>query len=87
MNDIEIDDEKRQKVRNRLARARGQIDAVIRMLDEDGQCLDIISQMTAATKAVDKATSSMIFAGLECCYKEDIEGDKREKLEKLFMTL
>lgn len=87
MSGIEVDEMKRTEVRNRLARARGQIDAVIRMLDEDGACLDIISQMTAATKAVDKATSAMILAGLQFCYNREVNEIEKAKLEKLFMSL
>ena len=53
---LHLDSEQRRAVRNRIARARGQLDAIMRALDEDRACLEMLPQMIAANKAVDRAT-------------------------------
>lgn len=77
-------------VRNRVRRAQGQLDAVVRMIDEGKDCSTIVTQMVAASKAVDRATRAMLLAGLRTCDAspgpEDGPSD-RERMEKLFLSL
>ena len=74
------------KVRNRLARAQGQLNGVIRMIDEGENCQAILTQMLAVSKAVDRASFSLLLSGLQAC-TADGSDDDRAKLEKLFMSL
>lgn len=72
---------------NRLKRAQGQLNAVIRMLEEGGECRDIVTQLAAASKAIDRAGFSLIATGLEqCLLSEDATADRAD-MEKLFLTL
>lgn len=72
----------------RLKRARGQIDAVIRMLESGEECESAVTQLAAATKAIDRAGYSIIATGLKQCYREEgPEGLDAEKMEKLFLSL
>lgn len=72
----------------RLKRARGQIDAVIRMLENGDECEQAITQLAAAAKAIDRAGYSIIATGLKQCYLEQgPEGIDPEKMEKLFLSL
>lgn len=92
MSSVQVNDEELTAVRNRLARARGQLDAVIRRLDDGGNCLDVLNQLIATSKAVDRATSAMILSGLKCCYKTGPDGkpvsdDEREQLEKIYLSM
>lgn len=74
-------------VLNRLKRAQGQLAAVVRMLDEGRDCKDVITQLSAVTKALDRAGFAIIATGLEqCLTNPDGEMDKKE-LEKLFLSL
>ena len=41
---------------SRLKRARGQLDAVIRMMEEGRDCEEIVTQLSAADKAVSRAS-------------------------------
>lgn len=76
------------KIRNRLSRAQGQLGAVIRMIDERKPCQEILTQMLASSKAVDRAAFSMMLAGLQACQVADEESeDARDVLERLFMSL
>lgn len=72
----------------RLKRARGQIDAVIRMLESGEDCESAVTQLAAAAKAIDRAGYSIIATGLKQCYREEgPEGFDAEKMEKLFLSL
>ncbi|ALC04541.1 hypothetical protein CDES_00275 [Corynebacterium deserti GIMN1.010] len=74
-------------VLNRLKRAQGQLAAVVRMLDEGRDCKDVVTQLSAVTKALDRAGFAIIATGLEqCLANPDGEMDKKE-LEKLFLSL
>ncbi|HZK05558.1 MAG TPA: metal-sensitive transcriptional regulator [Actinomycetaceae bacterium] len=74
-------------VRNRLARAKGQLDGVIRMLDEGDDCEKIVTQLAACSKALDKAGYSIIAGALQQCLTNPDESMDPQRLEKLFLTL
>ncbi|MDC7104611.1 metal-sensitive transcriptional regulator [Corynebacterium falsenii] len=71
---------------NRLKRAKGQIEAVTRMLENGEDCKKILQQLTAASKALDRAAFSILATGMEQCL---INGDaeERDTMEKLFLSL
>lgn len=71
----------------RLRRAHGQLAAVIRMLEEGRECEDVVTQLAAVSKALDRAGYSIIATGLRQCMDEaDGEVDVA-KMEKLFLSL
>lgn len=73
---------------NRLKRANGQLTGVIRMLEEGRDCEDIVTQLAAVSKALDKAGFSLVAAGLrECVINGDQDSIDTAKLEKLFLAL
>lgn len=73
---------------NRLKRANGQLTGVIRMLEENRDCEDIVTQLAAVSKALDKAGFSLVAAGLrECVINGDQDSIDTAKLEKLFLAL
>lgn len=74
-------------VRNRLSRANGQLAAVIRLLDEGGDCETIVTQLAACSKALDKAGFQMIAASLRQCIEDPGESMDPKRLEKLFLSL
>lgn len=92
MSSVHLADDDRRAVRNRLSRARGQIDAIVRQLDEDHACLDVLPQMIAASKAVDRATYAMVLAAIQSCATQKGNGDfsdhpDSEALRKIFLSL
>ena len=72
---------------NRLKRARGQLDGVIRMLEEGRECEDVVMQLAAVSRALDRAGFSIVATGLKQCL---VAGDDAEidtaKMEKLFLS-
>ena len=72
---------------NRLKRAQGQLAAVTRMLEEGRDCKDVVTQLAAVSKALDRAGFAIIATGLEqCIAQQDATMDKKD-LEKLFLSL
>lgn len=73
----------------RLKRARGQLDAVIRMMEEGRDCEEVVVQVAAVSKAVDRAGLAIIASGMRTCLAEDPSGETVDatRLEKLFMSL
>lgn len=72
---------------NRLKRAQGQLAGVTRMLEEGRDCKDVVTQLAAVSKALDRAGFAIIATGLEqCIVQQDATMDKKD-LEKLFLSL
>ncbi|MGW3645532.1 metal-sensitive transcriptional regulator [Streptomyces sp. NPDC000878] len=84
-----------KSVLNRLRRAQGQIAGVIRMIEEGRDCEDVVTQLAAASKALDRAGFAIIATGLQQCLtdteKAQHNGESAEqmraRLEKLFLSL
>lgn len=71
----------------RLRRARGQLDGVLRMIEEGRECEDVVTQLAAVSKAIDRAGFSTIAVGLKQCLMNPDEGMDQAKMEKLFLSL
>jgi DNA-binding FrmR family transcriptional regulator len=83
------DKEKLQEIIKRLKRAQGQIGGVIKMMEEARTCSEIVMQLSAVSKAVDRAAFSVIATGLrECMLSEsDDTQELTNRLERLFLTM
>ena len=81
-------DELEQAVK-RLRRAQGQIGGVLRMIAEGRDCEDIVTQLSAASRALDRAGVAIISTGLKQCLAESGGADSVDtaKMEKLFLSL
>lgn len=77
------------RIINRLKRAEGQLAAVIRMAEEGRDCRDVITQLAATRKALDRAGFAMISGGLRQCQYESTTDHTEDlaDLERLFLTL
>lgn len=82
-------------VLNRLRRAQGQISGVIRMIEEGRDCEEVVTQLAAASRALDRAGFAIIATGLQQCVTGIEDGGRsvedreqmRGRLEKLFLSL
>ena len=83
--------EPRQQVLNRLRRARGQLNAVIDMVEQERSCKEIVTQLAAVSKALDRAGFKIISENIQECITRDGEpgadGVDLPELEKLFLSL
>jgi DNA-binding FrmR family transcriptional regulator len=86
---MQIHDDAVGDVVKRLRRAEGQIRGVIAMLESGRDCADVVTQLAAVARALDKAGFKIIASGLEQCLSG--EGEERTadlaKMEKLFLSL
>lgn len=78
-----------RRVVNRLRRAQGQLTAVVTMLEEGRDCRDIVTQLSAASSAIDRAGFAIIASAMKECLRDDADGSSVEvaDLEKLFLSL
>lgn len=68
-----------ENLHRRLAKIMGQIKAIDRMIDEDVPCEDILSQISAAKSALNKAGQVVLEGHINHCIKDAIEqGDDKE---------
>ena len=72
---------------DRLRRAEGQLGGVIRMLEEGRECKDIVTQLAAVSRALDKAGFSVVASGLKQCLAQDDPELDVAQMEKLFLSL
>ena len=84
---MELSPESTQPIVNRLKRARGQLDGILRMLDEGRDCEDIVTQLAAVSKAIDRAGFSLVATGLKQCMLDPDNEFDTAKMEKLFLSL
>ena len=74
----------RDKVVPLIKTARGQLDGILKMIDEDRYCIDISNQVLAVISILGKANKEIIRAHMEHCVREAFEaGGGEEKIEEL----
>ncbi len=73
----------------RLRRAQGQIGGVIRLIEEGRDCEDVVTQVAAVSKALDRAGFAIIATGLKQCLSAsgDVNDLDTLKMQKLFLSL
>ena len=78
-------------VLNRLRRAQGQLAGVISMIETGRECKDIVTQLAAVSRALDRAGFKIVATGLrECVLGKAADGSApmtEAELEKLFLSL
>ncbi len=86
---VEHDPEAKRKIVNRLKRAHGQLAAVIGAVESDAHCRDVVQQLAAVSKALDRAGFLVISSSLrECLANPNSDGAAQpDELEKLFLSL
>ena len=88
---MEINEDVRDDLRVRLRRIEGQVRGIAAMLDDDRECRDIVTQIAAATKALEQVGFKMLASGLTSCLEDPkrsaAEGYSVEEVEKLFLKL
>ena len=88
---MNIDGDEVGDVLRRLRRAQGQIGGVIRMIEDGRECRDVLTQLAAAARALDRAGFKIIASGLcRCVLDEQSDPGQaaadREQLERLFLS-
>ena len=86
---VELAPEKMTAVLNRLRRAQGQLGGILKMIEEGRDCQDVVTQLAAVGKAIDRAGFAVIAAGLKQCLLESRGQDTLDTaaMEKMFLSL
>lgn len=88
---MELPDEVIDDVRKRLHRVSGQLAGIERMLDAGRECKEVVTQISAATKALEQTGFKLVAAGLTYCLtnpdEAEASGYPLHVVEKMFMKL
>ena len=86
---MELDPNEMSAVINRIKRAHGQLAGVLRMLEEGRDCEEVVTQLAAVSKALDRAGFVIVASGLHKCLAsgEGLDSVDAMKMEKLFLSL
>ena len=85
---MKIDEEAARPVLNRLRRAQGQLAGVIAMIESGRDCKDVVTQLAAVSRALDRAGFKIVASGMRQCLAADGDAPmSQEELEKLFLAL
>ncbi|MEV8025348.1 metal-sensitive transcriptional regulator [Microbacterium sp. NPDC080220] len=63
-------DANKDDLQKRLRRVEGQVRGIARMVDENKYCIDILTQVSAATKALETVALSLLADHLSHCVAE-----------------
>lgn len=76
---------------NRLRRVEGQIRGIQQMLSDGRECRDVVTQICAASKALDQTGFKLVASGLTYCLNNPEqaaeEGYDIDSVQKMFMKL
>ena len=76
------------KVTARMKKIEGQLRGILRMMDEEKDCKDVITQLSAVRSAVDRTIGVIVTDNLvECLSKEDVENLDKNAMVKQAVDL
>lgn len=73
-----LDEEQQRDVLNRLSRIEGQVRGLARMVEDDKYCVDILTQISAITKALDAVGLKVLDGHVQGCVRDAMLGGGRE---------
>lgn len=71
------------EVTKRLKRAKGHLETVIKMIEEQRECVDVARQLHAVSKAIIAAKSTYVHDHIEHCLDEDHENLDLKEIKEL----
>ncbi|HOB15488.1 MAG TPA: metal-sensing transcriptional repressor [Defluviitoga sp.] len=71
---------KHQKALNKLKTAKGQLEAAIKMVEEERYCIDISKQLLATISLLKNAHTDILKKHIETCLKEAISSQDQEEI-------
>ncbi len=74
----------KEKVSRLLKTARGQIDGILKMIEDDRYCVEISNQIIATEAILHKANREVLHAHIDVCLMEAVaSGNSEEKLQEI----
>jgi DNA-binding FrmR family transcriptional regulator len=88
---VDLPDETMDDLHRRLRKVEGQVRGIQAMLADRRDCRDVVTQMSAASKALDQAGFLLVSAGLQWCLEDPersaAEGYDLADVQKMFLKL
>ena len=76
-----------ERIRKYINIAKGQLDGVIKMIDEDRYCLDISDQLMATRSLLKKTNNLILKNHIDSCVKNAIKNGDDDKIEEVIKAL
>ncbi len=83
---MRTDEEKRALI-NRLSRIEGQVRGIKQMLEEDKYCIDILTQTSATSSALNSFAKEILETHIRSCVSEGVKNGDDEKIEELIYAI
>ena len=88
---MDLPEETMTDLHRRLRKVEGQVRGIQAMLDDGRDCRDVVTQLSAASKALDQAGFLLVSAGLQWCLEDPersaAEGYEVADVQKMFLKL
>jgi len=78
-----MDDQTRQDISNRLKSVGGHVNGVIKMVEDDRYCIDIIKQIQAMQAALARVSDMLLDNHLHHCVTEAVRGESPDERERV----
>lgn len=76
------------KIIRLLKTARGQLDGILKMVEEDRYCIDISNQLMATQAILKNVNREVLHAHLDCCVQNALcTDDAEEKIREIMMVI
>jgi len=76
------------QIKNRVKRMEGQLRGILKMMEEDKDCKDVITQLSAVRSAVDRTVGVIVSSNLvECVLEAEKNGEKADEFIKEAVNL
>jgi DNA-binding FrmR family transcriptional regulator len=77
-----------QKALDTLKTARGQIDGIVKMIEEDRYCIDVSKQVLAVIALLKKANNTVLRQHMNTCVRDAMKkGGGKEKIDEIMLIL
>ena len=84
---VQLPNEDLEPIAARLRKVHGQIGGILRMIEEQRDCEAIVTQVAAASKALDRVGYALIATGLKECLLHSDGNISNHQMERLFLSL
>ena len=78
-----MDDQTRAKAVHRLKSIAGHVNGIVRMLEEDRYCIDVIKQIQATQTALSRVSETILDEHLRTCVTTAIQDDDQGERERV----
>ena len=85
-NKMRSDEEKKALI-NRLSRIEGQVRGIKQMLADDKYCVDILTQTSATTSALNAFAKEILESHIRSCVIEGVKSGDNDKVKELISTI